>query len=106
MKHPGPLIDTVAPAVTARPDSHLRQSARFALFVRLVLFDALAILIGFSLAGKVRDSAWLMPGGVSLLFVVLPVFVILASNAAAYAPECLTQYAESARWTVPCSTSW
>mgnify|MGYP002778666033 CR=1 FL=1 len=97
MKHPGPLINSVSPAGRARPDLHLRQSARFALFVRMLLFDGLAILIGYSVAGKVRDSEWLMPGGVSLLFVVLPVFAILASNAAAYAPECLTTYAESAR---------
>lgn len=97
MKHPGTLIDALSPAEAIGRDSHLRQSARFALVVRLVLFDALAILIGFSVAGKVRDSAWLMPGGVSLLFVVLPVFLILASNAAAYAPDALTQYAESAR---------
>lgn len=97
MKHPGNLIESPTAATAGGRDSHLRQSARFALFVRLVLFDALAILIGFSVAGKVRDSAWLMPGGISLLFVVLPVFVVLASNAAAYSPESLTNYAESAR---------
>lgn len=97
MKHPGTLIETAPAAAAGGRESHLRQSARFALFVRLVLFDALAILIGFSVAGKVRDSAWLMPGGVSLLFVVLPVFVVLASNAAAYSPGSLTNYAESAR---------
>ena len=97
MKHPGPLIESAAPRVSAGANAHLRQSARFALVVRMVLFDALAILIGFSVAGKVRDSAWLMPGGVSLLFVVLPVFFVLSSNAAAYSPESLTNYAESAR---------
>lgn len=97
MKHPGSLTESVSPAVITGRDLHVRQSARFALFVRLVLFDALAILIGFSVAGKVRDSAWLMPGGISLIFVVVPVFVILASNAAAYSPETLTNYAESAR---------
>ncbi len=97
MKHPGSLTETALAPVSDMRESHLRQSARFALFVRLLLFDALAILIGFSVAGKVRDSAWLMPGGVSLIFVVLPVFVILASNAAAYAPDALTHYAESAR---------
>lgn len=97
MKHPGTLIESTPAAVAAGRDLHLRQSARFALVVRLVLFDALAILIGFSVAGKVRDSAWLMPGGVSLLFVVMPVFLIMASNAAAYSPDSLTHYAESAR---------
>lgn len=97
MKHPGSLTDSATPALTAGRESHLRQSARFALFVRLLLFDALAILIGYSIAAEVRDSAWLMPGGVPLLFVVLPVFVILASNAAAYSPDSLTDYAESAR---------
>lgn len=97
MKHPGALTDSALPVVPEGRESHLRQSARFALLVRLVLFDALAILIGFSVAGKVRDSAWLMPGGVSLLFVVLPAFGILASNASAYSPDGLTHYAESAR---------
>lgn len=97
MKHPGSLIGSAPTAEVTGPQSHLRQSARFALVVRLVLFDALALLIGFSVAGKVRDSAWLMPGGVSLMVVVLPVFLILASNAAAYSPESLTTYAESAR---------
>jgi exopolysaccharide biosynthesis polyprenyl glycosylphosphotransferase len=97
MKHPGSLNQSVSPAVMTGRDLHVRQSARLALFVRLVLFDALAILIGFSVAGKVRDSAWLMPGGISLIFVVLPVFVILAGNSAAYSPETLTSYAESAR---------
>lgn len=97
MKHPGSLTEIALPPGGEGPESHLRQSARFALFIRLLLFDALAIFIGFSVAGKVRDSAWLMPGGISLIFVVLPVFVILASNASAYAPDALTHYAESAR---------
>lgn len=97
MKHPGLLTETALPPLADGRDSHLRQSARLALFVRLVLFDALAVLIGFSVAGKVRDSAWLMPGGISLIFVVLPVFAILATNASAYTPDALTNYAESAR---------
>ena len=97
MKHPGSLTEIALPPAEGGRESHLRQSARFALFIRSLLFDALAILIGFSVAGKVRDTAWLMPGGVSLIFVVLPVFVILASNASAYAPDALTNYAESAR---------
>lgn len=97
MEHPGTLKKTAIRPLSDGPESHLRQSARFALYIRLLLFDALAILIGFSVAGKVRDAAWLMPGGVPLIVVVLPVFAILAANAAAYGADALTHYAESAR---------
>ena len=95
MKHPGQIKEPEQPA-PAKAD-HSRQTARLALYARLVLGDALAVLIGFSLAGKVRDSAWLMSNGVSLLFVVLPVLLILANNNRAYALEVLSDYAESAR---------
>ena len=95
MKHPGQIKEPEQPA-PAKVD-HSRQTARLALYARLVLGDALGVLIGFSLAGKVRDSAWLMSNGISLLFVVLPVLLILANNNRAYALEVLSDYAESAR---------
>lgn len=95
MEHPGQITESTQPA-PAKVD-HSRQTARLALYARLVLGDALAVLIGFSIAGTVRDPEWLMPGGVSLMFVVLPVFLILASNARAYSLDVLFDYAESAR---------
>lgn len=97
MQHPGPMTEQAPPVA---PEAlHSRQTARFALYARLALGDALAILIGFSLAGKVRDSAWLTPNGVSLLFVVAPLFLVLASNARAYSLDVLSDFAESARRT-------
>jgi polysaccharide biosynthesis protein PslA len=95
MEHPGQIKESIQP-VSAKVD-HSRQTARLALYARLVLGDALSVLIGFSLAGKVRDPEWLMPNGISLMFVVLPVLLILASNARAYSLDVLSDYAESAR---------
>lgn len=83
-------------AAPARID-HSRQTARLALYARLALGDALAVVIGLSLAGEVRDAEWLMPGGISLIFVVIPVFLVLASNTGAYALSVLSDFAESAR---------
>lgn len=97
MKHPGNIANS-AEAPRHRVD-HSRQTARLALYARLALGDALAIVIGFSLAGKVRDSEWLTPNGISLMFVVLPVYFILAGNALAFALEVLADYAESAQRT-------
>lgn len=53
MEHPGQIKESIQP-VPAKVD-HSRQTARLALYARLVLGDALSVLIGFSLAGKVRD---------------------------------------------------
>jgi exopolysaccharide biosynthesis polyprenyl glycosylphosphotransferase len=95
MEHPGQIAESIQPG-PAKID-HSRQTARLALYARLVLGDALAVLIGFSLAGKVRDAEWLMPNGISLMFVVLPALLILANNSRAYSLEVLSNYGESAR---------
>lgn len=95
MKHPGHITEPEQPAV-ARVD-YPRQTARVALYARLVLGDALAVLIGFSVANTVRDSEWLMPNGISLMFVVLPVLMVLATNARAYSLTVLADFGESAR---------
>ena len=97
MQHPGRIWQSEE-ALRARGD-HSRQTARLALYARLILGDALAIFIGFSLAGRVRDSEWLSANGVNLMLVVLPVFLILANNNRAYALEILSNYAECARRT-------
>ena len=99
MKHPGRLEDEGARGTGVPPagETHTRQIARLALLARLMLGDALAVLIAFSLGGRVRDSEWLTPDGVSLMFVVLPIFLILGSNNRAYSLEALANFAESAR---------
>lgn len=97
MQHPGQIRPLEEPP-RARVD-HSRQTARVALYARLILGDSLAIFIGFSLAGRVRDSDWLSAYGVNLMFIVLPVYLILASNNRAYALEILSNYAECARRT-------
>lgn len=83
-------------AAPARID-HSRQTARLALYTRLLLSDSLSFLIGFSIAAQVRDPEWLMPSGISLMVIVLPVFIILAANARAYSLEVLSDFTESAR---------
>lgn len=95
MQHPDKI--TASPPLSPAKVDHSRQTARMALYARLVLGDGLSLLIGFSLAGKVRDAAWLVSNGVSLLFVVLPVLFILGNNNRAYSLEVLSDYGESAR---------
>lgn len=95
MKHPGQITPTERP-LGAKPD-HLRQTARLALYARLLLGDALAVFIAFSLAAKISDPEWLSPSGISLTIIVLPAFLILAANARAYSLEVLANFAESAR---------
>lgn len=76
---------------------HSRKTARVALVARLLLGDLLALFIGFSLAEQVRGETWLSLAGISLLYVVLPIFLLLAGNAGAYGLEAQAKYAESAR---------
>lgn len=77
--------------------SHSRQTARLSLVARLVLGDALSLLIGFSVAKQVRSDEWLAPFGIDMLAIMLPIFLVIATNARAYAPDALPNYAESAR---------
>lgn len=96
MNHPG-RATAAQIAEAGESTGHSRQTARLALYARLILGDALSFLIGFSLANQVRDSEWLAPNGLNLMFVVLPIFIAVASNARAYSPDALSNYAESAR---------
>lgn len=95
--HDPPRPMDALPALRPGGETHLRQSARFALFARLLLFDALSIFIGFSAAKQVRDSEWLTLGGVSLFLILVPAYFTLAINALAYTSEALARYSESAR---------
>ncbi|MXP28647.1 exopolysaccharide biosynthesis polyprenyl glycosylphosphotransferase [Porphyrobacter algicida] len=97
MKDPGSLeIDEQDAAIVAR-DMHSRQTARLSLYARLILSDALAVIIAFGVANQFRDEAWLAPNGISLIFVILPLLVIVAGNMGAYTLEVLSDFAESAR---------
>lgn len=95
MQHPGKILKS-AEATQAKID-HSRQTARLALYARLMLGDALAIFIAFSLAGEIRGATWLAANGISLMFVVLPIFAAIAVNNRAFALDVLSNYAESAR---------
>ena len=79
---------------------HSRQTARLALTARLVSGDALAVLVGFSLARLARDAEWLTPGGIPLMYVVLALLLVLAANAHAYSLEVLGDFAETSRRAV------
>ncbi|WP_240782029.1 sugar transferase [Qipengyuania sediminis] len=91
---PDPAQVAVIPSDAAE---HSRKTARMALVARLVLGDLLALFIGFSLAEAVRGDIWLKLGDVSLLYIVLPLFLVLATNAGAYSLPAQSRYAESAR---------
>lgn len=97
MNHPDPLPDAKLTALQGARDAHSRQSARYGLFARLLLFDALAILIGYSVAKAVREVEWLTPGGINLFLILTPVYFILAVNAWAYSTDVFTKFGESAR---------
>ena len=84
----------------AEKGSHSRQTARLSLVARLVLGDAVSLLIGFSVAKQVRSDEWLAPFGVDMLAIMLPIYLVIATNARAYAPDALPNYAESARRAV------
>ena len=100
MNHPHSFSDKLAADGMAEVTPHSRQTARLALIARLALGDALAVLIGFSLAKLVREAEWLTPGGVSLMYVILPLLLALAANTRAYALDSLSDFGEMSRRAV------
>lgn len=102
MNEPNPPFRDPSALLVARPEvtSHSRKTARLAMVARLLLADMLALLIGFSLAKQFRGETWLSLNGVTLLYVVVPIYLLLAGNARAYGLEALSRYAESARRTI------
>ena len=97
MKDPGSLKVDAQDAANVVRDMHSRQTARLSLYARLILSDALAVIIAFGVANQIRDEAWLAPNGISLIFFILPMLVIIAGNLGAYTLEALSDFAESAR---------
>ena len=100
MKHSGDIASQAAGLRPALRESHSRQTARIALYARMLLSDALAIFIGFSLAKAVRGGEWLAPNGISLIGVLIPLFIVIAGNNRAYSLEVLGDFGESARRTI------
>jgi exopolysaccharide biosynthesis polyprenyl glycosylphosphotransferase len=84
------------PAETAK-GGHSRQTARLSLIARLVLGDALSLLIGFSIAKQVRSEEYLAPFGIDMVVFMLPILIVIGINVHAYALDALPNYAESAR---------
>ena len=100
MKHSGDIASQAAARRPAVRESHSRQTARIALYARLLLSDALAILVGFSAAKSVRGEEWLAPNGISLFVVLVPLFIVIAGNNGAYSLKVLGDFGESARRTI------
>lgn len=97
MKDPGSLKVDAQDAANVVRDMHSRQTARMSLYARLILSDTLAVIIAFGVANQIRDEDWLAPNGISLIFFILPMLVIIAGNLGAYTLEALSDFAESAR---------
>jgi len=100
MNHPLKLRkDVPAPTEAHRSlrDSHSRQMARVALYARLLMSDGLAILIGFSIGRMVRDNEWLSMAGIDLMWILYPVYPIIAVTIGTYSVEALGSYSESIR---------
>ncbi len=84
----------------SRRDSHSRQTARMALYVRLVISDALAILIGFSIGRLFRANEWLSMAGIDLMWILYPLYPLIAVYMGAYSMEALASYSESIRQAI------
>ena len=100
MNHSGDIARQVTERRSAVRESHSRQTARVALYARLLLSDALALLVGFSAAKTVRSEEFLAPNGISLIVVLVPLFVVIAGNNGAYSLKVLGDFGESARRTI------
>jgi polysaccharide biosynthesis protein PslA len=74
-----------------------RYVARLIIYAALLVFDMLAILVGFELAGSIRGDVYLSTGGVSLGVLMVPVYLILAVNRNAFAIETLRSMSENLR---------
>ena len=100
MDSPGPLIEEPVPVGAEAPGSYSRQIARMALHARLMVSDAVALLIGFSIARQIRGEEWLAPYGVSLMLIVLPLYLAVAAYGGAYSLHTLTTFFDSARRSI------
>jgi polysaccharide biosynthesis protein PslA len=78
-------------------DSHTRQTARLALYTRLVIGDLLAMLVGFSASREVRANEWFSMDGIDVMWVLFPLYPLMAAYVGAYSIDVLVNFSESVR---------
>lgn len=74
-----------------------KQAIRLILYAQLIVIDCMALICGFSLAGFVRGQAWISPAGLNLIYLLVPLYALLAINRNAYTIDVLGSLAESLR---------
>ncbi|MHA6723784.1 sugar transferase [Sphingomonas sp. RS2018] len=70
---------------------------RLVLYWCCLVLDCASIIIGFLLAGTLRDARGLAVEGFPLVIGAVPLFIALAIMCEAYTVECLQQFSESTR---------
>ena len=76
-------------------EAHSRQIARVTLYTRLIMFDFLAILVGFSVGRMVRENEWLSMAGIDLMWVLYPIYPLIALSVGTYSVSALASYSDS-----------
>lgn len=70
---------------------------RFQLYLLLMLVDQAMIVASFGAASVARGSEWLSPGGISMVYLVSPIYMLLALTTDAYSRDALTNAGMSVR---------
>jgi polysaccharide biosynthesis protein PslA len=78
-------------------DTHSRQTARMALYTRLLIGDLLAMLVGFSVSREVRANEWFSMDGIDVMWVLFPLYPLMAAYVGAYSMDVLINFSESVR---------
>lgn len=74
-----------------------KQAIRIILYAQLVILDCITIFSGFSIAAFAGGASWMSPGGPNLLYLLVPLYALLAINRSAYTIDALGSLAESLR---------
>jgi len=77
-----------------------KQAVRIILYAQLVVLDCLAIFSGFTTAQLMGGASWVSwtsPAGLNLLYLLVPLYALLAINRSAYTIDALGSLAESLR---------
>lgn len=96
-------IDPLSPKLDAKAerllvvDTHSRQAARVALYTRLIIGDLLSMLIGFSASREVRANEWFSMAGTDVMWVIFPLYPLVAAYVGAYSIAVLNSFSESLR---------
>ena len=91
-----PKLDAAAEGLLVE-DTHSRQTARMALYTRLVIGDLLSMLVGFSVSREVRANEWFSMAGIDVMWVLFPLYPIVAAYVGAYSIDVLSSFSESVR---------